>query len=38
MSIAKQGAMRSRKRNEMAANIVTFIIVAILAMVVLFPI
>lgn len=38
MSKTKQGAMRSRKRNERVANIVTFIIVAILAMIVLFPI
>lgn len=38
MSKAKQGAMRSRKRNERIADIITFVIVACLAIVVLFPI
>jgi multiple sugar transport system permease protein len=34
----KQGAMKSRKRNERIADILTFLIVAFLALIVLFPI
>ncbi len=38
MSKAVQGRLKSRKRNEMAANLVSFIIIVLLAFVVLFPI
>lgn len=37
MSITKQGAMKSRKRNEVIGNIISFIIIVLLAFAVLFP-
>ena len=38
MSITKQRTMKSKKRNEIIGNSVSFIIVVILALIVLFPI
>lgn len=38
MSITKRGAMKSRKKKEMVVNIITVLVVALIAAIVLFPI